>query len=236
MGNSQTKEEQTAAAPPPEAAGPAPAAIVTGDDSYKWPDNLYIESRDMAAASFLVYTFGYVLDCARKEGIEGMDVDPKGHVCKHGDTSSRLKRSFTPTEVKKLVDDNREVLVARFSRRFKNTELLEQSLKLLQDRATESGMDRPITLVEFDDHHQDKEMVYGVAKDDVNKRITLVFRGTDNELAMTNNWWTNFSFSKVQGDMPKIFQCQGLDSHVSHDELQTRWFSDSLVRRSHELS
>jgi hypothetical protein len=42
------------------------------------------------------------------------------------------------------------------------------------------GMERPLALVEYDDKHQQHELVYAVAKDDINKRITLVFRGTEN--------------------------------------------------------
>lgn len=196
MGNTESTEQTT-----PQEVTLSEVAIVTCDDSYKWPDNLYLEARDMAAASFLVYTFGWTLDVARKDGLKGMEVDDQGHMTKQT-TTSRLKRSFTPEEVKQLIADNRDALIARYPARFTNSTLMEQSLQIMHDRAVESGLDRPLTLVEFDDHHQDKEMVYAVAKDDVNKRITLAFRGTDTELAMMNNWLTNFSFSKVEADLP----------------------------------
>ena len=55
---------------------------------------------------------------------------------------------------------------------------------------------------EFDDRHQTEELVYGVAKDDAEKRIILVFRGTDNALAFGTNWSTNLSAVKVNGDIP----------------------------------
>ena len=201
MGNSATKEPTEA---PPEAA---PPAIVTGDDTYAWPDNLYVETRDMAAASFLVYVFGYVIDATRQQdGIQGVDVDTDGHVCKHDAPNRQLRRCFTPQEVKQLIEDNEQVLKERFPSQFKDMTLLEQSLKLLQDRVDASGMDRPLTVIEYDDYHQDKEMVYGVAKDDVNRRITLCFRGTDNELAMKNNWLANFTFRKVKGDTSKAIE------------------------------
>jgi hypothetical protein len=38
------------------------------------------------------------------------------------------------------------------------------------------------------------EMVYAVAKDEINKRITLVFRGTENELALRTRWYTTFVY------------------------------------------
>jgi N-methylhydantoinase B/oxoprolinase/acetone carboxylase alpha subunit len=67
--------------------------------------------------------------------------------------------------------------------------------------------------VEFDDHHQDKEMVYAVAKDDVNRRITLCFRGTDNQLAKDTNWSTNFTFRKVEADLPDVIQDKAIWFH-----------------------
>lgn len=196
MGNTESTEPQETEAAP---------AIVTCDDSYKWPANLYVETRDMGAAAFLVYIFGWTLDVARKQGgLKGLAVDTKGHASKDANSTSRLNRSFTPTEVKQIIADNREVLVEAYPNRFKDATLLEQSLQIMQDRAAKSGLDRPLELVEFDDHHQDKEMVYAVAKDDDAKRITLAFRGTDTELALTNNWLTNFTMLKVKGDVPDV--------------------------------
>jgi putative lipase involved disintegration of autophagic bodies len=57
---------------------------------------------------------------------------------------------------------------------------------------------------EFDDKHQKHEMVYGVTKDDINKRITLAFRGTENELAMQSNWATNLSTLKKRALVPEV--------------------------------
>jgi hypothetical protein len=129
MGNSATKEPRDA---PPEAA---PPKIVTGDDTYAWPDNLYVETRDMAAASFLVYVFGYVIDATRQQdGIKGVDVDKDGHVCKHDAPNRQLQRSFTPKEVKQLIADNEQILKKRFRSTFKDMTVLEQSLQLFQDR------------------------------------------------------------------------------------------------------
>jgi hypothetical protein len=194
MGNSETKEQSLDA--PPEAA---PPPHVTGDDSYDWPSNLYEETRDMAAVSFLVYTFGLMLDVARKQGLKGMELNNEGQVS----TTTRLHRTFTPQEVNQIMVDNRDVLAESYpvferSKDGQGPTLLEKSLALFQERAQQSGMDRPLTLVEFDDKHQKEEMVYGVAKNDADKRITLVFRGTDNDLAMRNNWLTNAYVSKTR--------------------------------------
>lgn len=153
---------------------------------------------------------------ARKDGgLKGIEVDAEGHVSRQVPSTSRLSRSFTPEEVKQILVDNHAALVARFPDRFdeEDTKLMYESLDVFQKRAEESGLDRPLTLVEFDDHHQDQEMVYGVAKDDVNKRITLVFRGTDNALAMKNNWLTNFTFSKAEAELPDVVKDKTICFH-----------------------
>jgi predicted lipase len=64
-------------------------------------------------------------------------------------------------------------------------------------------MKRPLTVEEFDDKHQQHEMVYGVTKDDFQKRITLVFRGTENELAFKTNWSTNVYTFKEKAIVPE---------------------------------
>jgi hypothetical protein len=146
----------------------------------------------MVAAAFLVYSFGYIMGTARKVSIKGIDVDSAGHVSNPQNTS-RLGRSFSPKQVKQIVLDNKEVLVEHFPSEFTDDSVVK-SLDILIERASDN--DEALALVEYDDHHQDKEMVYAVAKDDISKRITLVFRGTDNELAGMNNWKTNLSFFK----------------------------------------
>lgn len=191
------------------------------DTDYKWPDNLFQETRDMVAASLLVYTFGYILDVARKTsvGLVGLQVDTETGRAQRSTTtssSSALGRSFTPAEVAAIVETNKSVLAESYAENFADEKLAEtlDSLKLLQNRADESKMERPLTLEEFDDKHQQHEMVYAVAKDSVNKRITLVFRGTDNELAFSSNWTTNMYVAKTGGDVPAY-----LKDKVDFDKL-----------------
>jgi hypothetical protein len=59
-----------------------------------------------------------------------------------------------------------------------------------------------VTLEEYDDKDQNNEMVYGVTKDDVNKRITLVFRGSENALSLRTNWSANLYFNKEKANVP----------------------------------
>ena len=185
------------------------------DGDFTWPDNLYIETRDMAAASFLVYTFAYILGTARKVGIQGLEVDSTGHAVRT-DAPKTLERSFTPREVQQLVEDNQTVLAEQYPTTFADPSLVIDSLRVLQERASTSRKKRPLALLAFDDRHQDKELVYAVTKDDVNKRITLCFRGTENELSFGTNWAANLDLRKVAVPVPSAIQ-----SKVSSDVI---WF------------
>ena len=199
-------------------------AEVFGEE-YKWPENLYVEVADMASVSFLVYSFGYILDTARKAGLEGIDVDATGHAAKSAmKKTSRLARSFTPTEVKKIVQDNLPVLAEHYPVMFADPERVNLALQKLQERAQRSGLDRPLTLEEFDDKHQHKELVYAVTKDRVNKRITLCFRGTDNELAKDTNWTANLDFWKHGVDVPA-----SIKDKVEGDKV---WFHQGFWSKS----
>jgi hypothetical protein len=198
------------------------------DETFRWPVNLYVETRDMAAASFLVYTFGYLLDASRRHSIAGLSVDQMtGRMAKsiasafNPDTSA-LGRSFTPAEVKSIVEDNPRVLAQDFPDEFGKPERILESLKVLQDRvdasasSAENSVERPLTLMEYDDRHQDRSLVYGVAKDDVNKRITLVFRGTDNDLSFHTNWAANTNIAKTSVPVPSKIQSaqEGAADHI----------------------
>lgn len=197
-------------------------SVANPSGSYRWPENLYVESRDMATAAFLAYTFAYILDTARKVGLKGLEVDSTGHASKTN-SKAALNRTFTPEEVIKIVEDNKDILYKHYPNEFESP-ALKQSLELLKERAAASKKKRPITLAEFDDKHQDKEMVYGVTKDDINKRITLCFRGTDNVLAMNTNWSTNLNFYKERADVPEVVR-----DKVSGDAI---WFHSGFYSKS----
>ena len=48
--------------------------------------------------------------------------------------------------------------------------------------------------------------MYGVAKDAVNKRITLAFRGTENAFAAKSNWSTNLNALKEKVIVPDVLK------------------------------
>ena len=68
------------------------------DSSYKWPDNLYLETRDMAAVSFLVYSFAYATDVARKIGLIGLDETNAGRVEKNQVEMAEVEKEMEEQE------------------------------------------------------------------------------------------------------------------------------------------
>jgi len=104
----------------------------TASEDYQWPENLYIELRDMAAVSFLVYAFAYVTDAARESGLEGLEVSENGQVSLAKKSDSRC---FSATEILDIVQENREILREKFEFAFGDNlqyELLVQNLRTLQ--------------------------------------------------------------------------------------------------------
>jgi predicted lipase len=208
-----------------------PSTAPTPDDDYKWPENLYIEMRDMAEASFMVYTIAYVVDVSRKVGLKGIEVSDEGRV---GMPSRDLYRSFTPGEVLNVVQDNREALAEKYEPYFGNEIKYQQfvkHLRTMQEQADASKLDRPLTLEEFDDKHQESEMVYGVIKDDLNKRIVLVFRGTENALAMKSNWSANLYSIKTKAPVPELLKDVATDGLNVHSGFYNYVFSPTKDRK-----
>jgi hypothetical protein len=103
-----------------------------GTVEYKFPEpTLYDEMRDMAALSFLVYSFAYATDAARTEGLKGLDVSDAGRIS----ASRDLPRSFTPKEILDLVEENRDALREKYDFAFGDNpeyEMLLKNLKTMQ--------------------------------------------------------------------------------------------------------
>ncbi len=118
-------------------------------------------------------------------------------------------RSFTPNEVKSLVEDNIEFLEKYDKEAFnpKAKEALFKELDELQARADAfPDLERPLVVENFDDKFQKRECVYGIVRDSTRKRITISFRGTENKLALVSNWLSNFSIAKKTVDVPDVLK------------------------------
>ena len=259
MGNKQTKYGNSKSAIPADATNSSGdyGYEETGTSTSRTKPNLYTETRDMVAISFLMYAFGYALDVSRKidGGLKGISTSTTGQEEKNHRMSSsvsnpstfNLHRSFTPSEILRILEMNRTVLAKYYPGTFggdgiegssgstnsmsnskkkkKSTqyEMIVENLQTMQQRVDQTKRDhqqlstnkasnyrsstsntttpsypyRPITIEEYDDKHQKHELVYGIIKDDIAQRITLVFRGTDSSLAFKSNWTTNISLLKT---------------------------------------
>jgi hypothetical protein len=135
----------------------------------------------MGALAFLIYTWGYVLDVLGNE-----DDFPK-------------QDNWTPAEIQKVVLNNKKKFQdSKHGSDFKDDSEMYKSLQLLVDRARQADGKRALTLESYGYEHQTHELAFGVTKDDINKRITLVFRGTENALAFATNWTTNLTITKTE--------------------------------------
>ena len=69
--------------------------------------------------------------------------------------------------------------------------------------------------MEFDDKHESKRLVYGIAVNKPLKRITVIFRGTYAE--NTRDWYRNLQFGLVQVPLPEAARDQ---SSTENDPLE----------------
>jgi hypothetical protein len=109
-----------------------------------------------AAASFLVYVFGIILETARRhnESFKRIEVERStGRIFRRSKNNDRnLPRTFTPADVVSLIQDNLPRLQKEFPGYFKNPQPTLQSLEMMQRRIDASGVKgKPLTLEEYDD-------------------------------------------------------------------------------------
>jgi len=179
-----------------------------------WP-NLYLESRDMMALSSLIYSFAYLVETARRHPCFIGLTTKNGQLYRTNACSPHLDRSFSPQDVIELIEKNDSILAETFPKYFRDPSAVLKLLKVMQERAEACLLDRPLTLEEFNDKYQHNELVYGITVNRIDKRVTVVFRGTDNSLACFTSWMTNVRSSKCSVDLPSFFddKCVG-EAHV----------------------
>ena len=128
MGNKQTKYGNSKSAIPADATNSSGdyGYEETGTSTSRTKPNLYTETRDMVAISFLMYAFGYALDVSRKidGGLKGINTstttttpttgqEEKNHRMSSSvsnPSTFNLHRSFTPSEILRILEMNRTVL------------------------------------------------------------------------------------------------------------------------------
>lgn len=133
----------------------------------------------------MIFDFSYVIEASRhaKEngqafvGLRTAEKEESGgyhsRFCNHTTMAvkcdiadSTLKQSFTPGEIKMLIQDNLEVICKYYGKCFMDEKLqvLYGYLDKMEAKANASGLIRPLVLEEFDDIFQRKELVYGIVR------------------------------------------------------------------------
>eukprot|EP00557_Chaetoceros_sp_GSL56_P005367 CAMPEP_0176487510 /NCGR_PEP_ID=MMETSP0200_2-20121128/6177_1 /TAXON_ID=947934 /ORGANISM="Chaetoceros sp., Strain GSL56" /LENGTH=154 /DNA_ID=CAMNT_0017884357 /DNA_START=646 /DNA_END=1110 /DNA_ORIENTATION=- len=84
--------------------------------------------------------------------------------CYRNENTTGLNQSFTPGEIKELIQENLTVIVHYFGKCFTQEKLqvIYDNLDKLEEKANVSGVGRSLTLEKFDDTFQCKECVYGI--------------------------------------------------------------------------
>lgn len=136
----------------------------------------------------MIFDFSYVIDASRhamengqkfvglsivkkeesatRDNQDSMCSKNTGVVVKCGVSDAALQRSFTPGEIKKLIQDNLAILLQYYGKSFtqEKLQILYKNLDKLEEKADASGVERPLVLEEFDDKFQYKECVYGIVR------------------------------------------------------------------------
>jgi len=142
----------------------------------------------MSLVSFLIYVWAKVV-----------------HVLdEHEIPSSKEKRSWSPREVKEFIQTHQTKLAKAYPEQFKEgNKLTFQALDVLIQRSP----NRELTMNIWDSDYETHELVYGVCKDSVNRRITVVFRGTESSSnAMKSNWNANLDVGKAPETLPTVLE------------------------------
>ena len=163
------------------------ATTLKNNKLYRLPEtNLYRDSRDMCLVSFLIYVWARVVHVLKDE--------LRAEAPKSGD--------WSPKDVKKFIMKHRVALEKEYPDEFKEGSLTFKALNVLEQRSP----NRELTLVKWDSDYQTDELVFGICQDSINRRITLVFRGTESSMAFKSNWEANLDIGKSAERLPETLQ------------------------------
>jgi hypothetical protein len=146
------------------------------------PTNLYKDARDMNLVSFLIYVWGRVVTVLHDEL-------PK---------DDGKQKSWSPAQVKHFILQHKQDLIDEYPEMFQDGSLTYSALDVLIQRSP----NRELALTTWDSDFQTKELVFGVCRDSTNRRVTLVFRGTETAMAFKSNWATNLDIGQTPEEIP----------------------------------
>lgn len=171
---------------------------------FHWPETLYEEMSAMAEVSFLIYFFGYLINCGRRNA-NASDSLKQLYLDVHAGNETLEAQKYTPQRLLDIVQENLQHLQAtpHFPDDPQHT---IDSLKVILERSGNGETVPPTTLVGYNDRNQDEELVYGVGLDHHSKRITVVLRGTEINQGIgvsCNDWRSNLRTTRKPMKIPK---------------------------------
>jgi hypothetical protein len=169
----------------------------TASQPYIWPD-LYKEvGTDIVILSeFLVYELTEVFNYMKQRIREGQSVEGFDKVVE-------LERPFTPLQLKKIFQDNNEILKEVFHD-FKNPSAIYERIDMLDIKSNNSW--RCFTIKLYDKKVEENDFSYLITKDSVDKRIILTFLGTSKSKTGLHNYMTNVHHSMCRVKVPETIK------------------------------
>ena len=166
---------------------------------YDYP-NLYDESIPMLWASRLVYSFAELLKAGRSGKLDLKDIPPE----------VLAEYKHERLDVRNLNDGNGlpfntvvEILKANEENLKKVESEYEYDLEIIKKVQAKASSDSYF-LETFSSIDAATQCVYGVLKDNTNKRVIVVFRGSTD--LSTRDWQTNFSAQLEEMETPKLLR------------------------------
>jgi len=172
---------------------------------YDYP-NLYDESIPMLWASSLVYTFAELLEAGRSGKLDLTDTFPPEVLAKYKDKRLDVRdlndgNGLPFNTFVKILKANEENLKELASDEYEYDLEIIKKLKAKEDADTSSDS---YFLETFSSIDAATQCVYGVLKDDANKRVVVAFRGSTT--GGTRDWETNLSATLEEMKTPKLLR------------------------------
>ena len=162
-----------------------------------FPCDFYSSRHSPITASFVSYPLTFLLRAARAGRLKRSD-----HVLEKlkAGTDGNMMTCLYPHDFLPLIQDNFDYIEANYPFGgkfgwFSVIKLYQRMEHLAEDG--ESGMG----LMEFDDKQEESRLVYGIAVNKRQKRITVIFRGTYAD--KTRDWARNLQFGQVEVPLPE---------------------------------
>eukprot|EP00550_Attheya_septentrionalis_P007815 CAMPEP_0198285666 /NCGR_PEP_ID=MMETSP1449-20131203/4910_1 /TAXON_ID=420275 /ORGANISM="Attheya septentrionalis, Strain CCMP2084" /LENGTH=408 /DNA_ID=CAMNT_0043983163 /DNA_START=87 /DNA_END=1313 /DNA_ORIENTATION=+ len=186
--------------------------------------DLYNDVRGMAyMANNFAYSWAYLKQIAKEahesgKGMEGFEMDNDGTI---------VQSARSLGDIIKVYEDNKELI--ENSKTFGEKLTSNNFNEFVEDMKDIDIEGDSLVLQRYDDMNQDEELVYSISTDEINNRIIVTFRGTENSMAFGSNWGANIDILKVTEDVPALLKGEFKSDTVSiHKGFHTYMHKESL--------